>query len=574
MDVAREDATTWSISARGFANQAADKMLVLIDGRRVYDPLIAGVFWDAQDVPLYDIAQIEVIRGPGSSLWGADAVNGVINIITKHARETQGLLVSVGGGNTDGGEASVQYGAKLGPRAYFRIFGKYNRESLLTPDQDVHSPEPDIGTGRGGFRVDSELTNQDSLTVEGDFYSGTIGRYLLQTDQLTNNRDGGDLLARWVHRLSNGGETTLQVFWDNTNRSFGDSSWLRNTFDLDFEHQFTAAQYHNIIWGIRADYSYDRSVNSAQEGLLPARVGFKTFDGFIQDEIPLAGNLFQLIAGSKFEHNDYTGFEWQPNLRLAWTPNELQTIWMGVSRGVVVPSRRDRSAYVNLPPTVLSPGSLPASLDSTPNPTFGSQDLLAYEAGYRTTLRPSLSLDFVGFYNVYNHLLTEEAGTPYLSTSPELSIVIPYQVGNMMKGHTYGAELSTTWKATERWKLTGSYSWLKMQMQLLSGSTDTYSINSADRSPQHQLQFHSYLDLPHRFELDGALYFTSALPGWNVTPYTRCDIRAGWRWEDHTDFSLVGQNLLSGRHLEALSDGELPATSIHRSVYGRIEWRF
>ena len=574
MDVAREDATTWSISARGFANQAADKMLVLIDGRRVYDPLIAGVFWDAQDIPLYDIAQIEVIRGPGSSLWGADAVNGVINIITKSARETQGLLVEADGGNLEGSVASMQYGGKIGAHTYFRVFGKYISQNLLAPEGDLSlSDEPRIATGRGGFRVDSELTSRDSLTVEGDFYSGTIGRYFLAANELTA-REGADVLTRWTHRLEDGSETTLQVYWDNTNRTIYDSSWLRNTFDVDFEHQFTVAERHNIIWGIRADYSEDRATNSAVSGLNPARLGFKIFDGFVQDEIPLASDRFQLIVGSKFEHNDYTGFEWQPNLRFAWTPDERQTVWAAVSRGVVVPSRLNRSAYLNLPPIVTQPGAPPVAIAYSGNPNFTSQDLLAYEAGYRTVVRPNLSLDLDGFYNIYHHLVTGEGGVPYVSNDPSFHIVAPFVAGNEMRGDTYGLELSASWKPADRWKLTGSYSLLDMHLHLLPGSTDVLSLAFQGESPQHQFQIHSFLDLPRGFELDGSVYFSSALPAWKISPYTRCDIRAGWRVGEHSEFSLVGQDLLANRHLEAISESELPATPIQRSVFGQILWRF
>lgn len=575
MDVAREDATTWSISARGFANQAADKMLVLIDGRRVYDPLIAGVFWDAQDLPLYDIAQIEVIRGPGSSLWGADAVNGVINIITKNAKDTQGLVVEAGAGTADGTIDSAQYGGKLGSRTNFRIFGKYNRQSLFASDADPDKQnEPTISTFRGGFRVDSSLTSQDSLTVEGDLYSGTNGEYFLQNSGTLSARDGGDVLTRWTHRLDNGSETTLQVYWDNTNRIIYDSAWLRNTYDVDFQHQFTAAERHNIIWGVRADYSYDRATNSPISGLLPDRVGFKVFDGFVQDEIPLAGDRFQLVAGSKFEHNDYTGFEWQPNLRFAWTPDSHQTLWTAVSRGVVVPSRLNRSAYLNLPPTVVQPGMPPVAISYTGNPDFTSQSQLAYEAGYRTALGHNLSLDLAGFFNIYDHLVSGEAGAPSLSFYPDFHIVQPFVAGNMMRGETHGLELSATWKPIERWKIAGSYSWLDMRLQLLPGSTDTTSVEFEHESPQHQFQLHSYLDLPHRFELDAALYFTSSLPAWNISPYARLDIRAGRRIGEHVEISVAGQNLLSSSHLEAISESELPATFIHRSVDARIVWRF
>jgi iron complex outermembrane receptor protein len=575
MDVGRVNTTTWSISSRGFGNESSDKMLVLIDGRRVYDPLIAGVFWDAQDVPLYDIAQIEVIRGSGSSLWGADAVNGVINIITKSARDTQGAILETGGGNLDGTVSSAQYGGKIGKNTYYRIFGKYDRQDLPAADASPSHVGP-IGTERGGFRVDSDLTDRDLLTVLGDSYSGTIADIVLASEgsEPTNQRNGTDLLARWTHRLVDGSETTLQIYWDNTNRTIYDCSDLRNTVDIDFEHQLTVKQRHNVIWGVRGDYGYEHGASGSVARFSPARLGFKVFDGFVQDEIPFADNRFHLVAGSKFEHNDYTGFEWQPNLRLAFTPDDNQTAWVAVSRGVVDPSQENRSIEVNIPPTVLQPGTPLVSIAYSGNPALTSQDLLAYEGGYRKLVGKSLLLDLVGFYDVYSHLETAELGVPSVVYTPELYIVEPYVAGNKMAGTSHGLELSASWKVLERWKLTGSYSWLDMQLHLLPGSTDNTSLAYAGESPRHQFQIHSFLDLPHKLELDTSLYFTSSLPTWNIAPYTRLDIRAGWRWNEHFEFSLVGQNLSSRKHLEAMAESELPPTSIPRSFFGRITWRF
>jgi len=462
----------------------------------------------------------------------------------------------------------------MSARTDFRVFGKYNGQRLFTPDTSSgRAEEPRISTIRSGFRVDSELTRQDNLTVEGDIYSGTIGRFFLQ-EGLTMTRDGADLLTRWTHRLNNGSETTLQVYWDRSNRTVYDASFLRNTIDVDFQHEFSLAERHNIVWGIRADYTYDRSMNSVTSGFDPSRLGFKIFDAFVQDEIPLAGNRFQLVAGSKIEHNDYTGFEWQPNIRFAWTPDERQTVWTAVSRGVVVPSRSYRAGYLNLPPTANQPGNLPVAIAYKGNPAFTSQSLLAYEAGYRNAIQQNLSVDLAVFYNNYRHLSAVEAGVPYLGDGPAPYLVVPFVPGNRMRGASYGLELSANWKPVDRWKVTGSYSRLDMHLHLLPGSNAFTSADDQKQSPRHQMQIHSYLDLPHRFELDAACYFSSARPTWNISPHARADIRLGRRFGEHAEISVVGQNLLAYKQLESIAESELPPTSIRRSFFGQMLWRF
>jgi iron complex outermembrane receptor protein len=452
LEVVRLNANTWQISARGFVT-TANKILVLIDGRSVYTPLFAGVFWDVQDTLLEDLDRIEVIRGPGGTLWGANAVNGVINIITKSAKETHGWLLTGGGGTEERAFGGARYGGKLGENARYRFYAKYfNRDDMVFPDGRDAADQWQMG--QGGFRVDWDASEKNLLTLQGDLYVGEVGGqvvasptppFLSMTDASVG---GGNLLGRWTHHVSDISNVQLQVYYDRTERRIpGFFSEDRDTFDVDVQHRFPWGRRHDIIWGIGYRYTQDKVDSSFSVSVDPAQRATDLLSLFMQDDITLLPNRLRLTLGSKFEHNDFSGFEIQPNVRLAWTPSARQTVWAAVSRAVRTPTRLELDIHLS---AVQIPSMPPIVLRVFGNPDFVSEELLAYELGYRVQPYPRLSLDIAAFYNVYDNLLSLEGPGP-----PQLSppvVVIPFTQANKLQGETHGVEVLANYHLADWWR--------------------------------------------------------------------------------------------------------------------------
>ena len=587
LDVAQIDGSTWAISSRGFNGQFANKLLVMIDGRTVYDPLHSGVYWDAQSLLLEDIDRIEVIRGPGGTIWGANAVNGVINIITKSAGETQGALITAGSGNQQAGFSSVRYGGKLGSQGNYRVFGQYFDQASMFDPSGL-----DLTDGwhqlHGGFRTDSKLSDHDDLTMEGDAYGGiehepeaaqlvSLSLPYPQTENDIGHDDGGDILGRWEHTFHGGSQTTLQAYFDRiVRRDNYQMQEYRDIFDIDFQHNLTLGRRHEIVWGVGYRYNTDRTTGTIDISYNPIQFSTSLFSTFVQDEIQLVSNRLWLTLGTKVEHNGYTGFEVEPNVRLAWTPNPRQTLWAAISRAARTPARADRGLSADLATFPLPGGEL-GVLDLLGSPNTGSENLLAYEAGYRWQPGKRLSLDLATFYNSYGNLQSTEPDTPFFeSTPPPTHLVIPLRHANNMYGLTYGAEASVSWKVTKCWTLDSSYSLLKEAMHLTKTSHDTSIVVVEEgSSPRNQFQIHSKLNLPKRFEFDTSLYSVGRLDIEGVPSYTRLDTRISWRLGESIELSLNGQNLLDNHHLEFEATSQsVESTEVKRSVYGKITWRF
>jgi iron complex outermembrane receptor protein len=555
LHVARQTQRDYAISARGFNLTTANKMLVLIDGRSVYTPLFSGVFWDVQDTLLEDVDRIEVIRGPGATLWGANAVNGVINIITKTAADTQGGLVTAGAGGEERGFGGVRWGGSFGSGekpGHYRVYGKYfDRDSMVLADGS--DARDDMRMGQGGFRADWKTSDADSLTVQGDAYGGTIG----ETTRADTNVDGGNLLGRWSRTTSERSGLELQVYWDRTHRYIPALFEEHlDILDVDFQHRLPLAERHDLVWGFGYRWHQDEVGNSSFVGFFPPRRSFGLASLFAQDEISLLNDRLDVIVGTKVEHNDSTGFEVQPSVHVAWKPNDRRTVWGAISRAVRTPTRIDEDVIYFFPD-----GShiIEGSRD------FESEELLAYELGYRVQINPELLIDLAAFYNVYDDLRSQE---PPASGAP-----FPRVLLNKLEAETWGGELRLNAQPRQGLRLQAAYARLEKHLHLDPGSRDPFGGLAEGDDPKDRFTLRSSFDLPANVELDAWVRYVGELPQPRVDAYTEMDLRLGWSASEALDLSLIGRNLLHSSH-EEFGPATRFREGVERSVYGRVTWRF
>jgi iron complex outermembrane recepter protein len=586
IQVARLDTHRWAISSRGFSSEFANKLLVLIDGRTVYSPLFSGVFWDAQDTVLEDIDRIEVIRGPGASLWGANAVNGVINIITKKTKDTQGLLAVVGGGTEERAFTTLRYGASLGEHTHARIYGKFSERDDFVRSDGTPGGD-DWRNGRGGFRLDRDLSSQDSLTIQGDYYRGTEGfgftEPLLTTPYSRSIRDrwsysGGNVLSRWKRTFSDSSSLLVQTYYDRTERDSRLFTERRDTFDIDLQHSFAWGNAHRVIWGLGYRFTNDHIVNSTTIRTTPANRILNLFNGFVQDELTLIPNTLAVTAGTKVEHNDFTGWVVQPSGRLRWTPTQTLMFWGAISHAVRTPSRAEHDTTLDqmaLPPNALFPGSPVALTTFGGQRSFRNESLVAYEIGTRYQPMETWSIDIVAFYNRYNRLRSIEPAASSLATNPPPPhLVIPFVANNQLAAETHGIEVSSEWHPINWWHLRATYSYLRIQM-ITGTSLDPTGRNANGESPQHQASLRSLMQLPGNIELDLWGRFVDRLPTVNIPAYLSLDTRIGWKPIKNIEVSVVGQNLLESRRPEFSSAFVAQnGTEAQRGAYVKLTWRY
>ncbi len=589
LEVARIDENKWAIGSRGFNGRFDNKLLVLIDGRSVYTPLFSGVYWDVQDVPLEDIDRIEVIRGPGATLWGANAVNGVINIITKQAKATQGGFVKVEGGDSQLTADSVRFGGTVGTAGSFRVYGKYFDWTPST-DQSGATASDGWHQARGGFRSDWTLSKSNSLTVQGDVYGSRDGEVLTvpmlsapysRTFGNTGVYSGGNILTRWTHSSSNDSSFSLQAYFDRTN--FTENSLFvdhDSVFDIDFQHDFRIGKAQELVWGASYRSIQDRNTSSFTVAVTPSSAQYNQFSAFVQDEINLLDQRLRVTVGSKFEHNAFTGFEFEPNIRALGNISKNQSVWVAISRAVRTPALTEEGLRLNT--AVLPPGTPPFN---SPLPVieavygsqeFQSEDLIAYEVGYRVQVSSTFSADVATFYNNYTNLRTAEPGTPFVEGSPTpTDLVIPFVASNKMSGGTYGIEPYFDWKALPRWKLFGSYSFLDMKIHKDADSNDPTSDLPNGSNPGQQFYFRSALDLPFHIEQDLIVRHVDGLPSLNISGYSSLDGGIHWKAQPNLEFSFDGENWLNSRHIEFIPDFiNTQPTVVGRSFHGGITWTF
>lgn len=577
LHVARQTANIWAISSRGFGSQSSEKLLVLSDTRSLYTPLFAGVLWDAQDYLLDNIDRIEVIRGPGAALWGSNAVNGVINITTKNASDTQGVYADASVGNEEQFAAAVRYGGRLRGNGYYRLFGKYTgRDESKTPGT---TQRDDWQMGYGGFRADWDSEGINSFTLQGNIYGADIGRLspsILAGDRpgpqglLRTQASGGNALARWRHRPSDASDLQVRAYYDRTHRD--DPSYVDDldTIDLDVQHKWTHALRQELTWGANYRFTSNRNTGRVIFALDPSDSEDHVVSGFVQEQIQLSESV-QITGGTKIEHNDFSGGEIQPSGRVAWQPSSRQTLWASVSRAVRVPTRLERDIAVDA-----SDPTRRTVVRLIGNPDFDSERLVAYEAGFRWQAISALSVDLAAFHNRYDGLASLEQGTPFVRPTDGRTI-IPIVSRNLTDGHATGFEALVTATPAEWWRLTVSSSTLDMTLD--PGGADLNRGRFFDgATPRHQLGVRSAMDVSTDMQIDAFFRHLTDIrrmppiaAGTGIPGYAELDVRLAWRRWRPLELSLVGQNLLHGEHVEFGA----PASrgQIERGVYAKLTWR-
>lgn len=600
MDAARIDGNKWAVGVRGFNNRFSNKLLVMVDGRSVYTPQIAGVFWETVDYPMEDIERIEIIRGPGASVWGANAVNGIVNIITKSAKDTHGGLLASGAGTTEKAFGTVRYGGVRSNRLHYRIYGKgFDRHKQFSPEGD---PNDQWWGASGGLRLDWRPAEPDQLTFDASHARNGAGRkdrFPLSTGPPfarnfpeSETTDVSHVLARWRRQTNSGSSPSLQAYWSRTRRAgdngFANTGW--NTYDLDYQHELPLGDRQKIVWGLGYRYTDARLHNSVNDNgffltWLDNNPHQQIFSGFAQDEISLVPERIAITIGTKLERNDYTGFEVQPTGRLLWTPTERHSAWAAISRAVRTRTFTENDAQFTAPPS--NPDAPPAAR-TVANRDLKPEEVWAYELGARAQATDAVSLDAALFYNDYRDLRVNQTN-PALAATVQGVPLAASQFVNGMAGESYGAELAANWRVTDKWLLYGAYTVLEMHLHadpgLPAASRKSFEA-AAGQNPRHQVYGQSSWNLPWSLEFDAIGRFTDRLSGFNPTglpnvsdtvdAYTALDARLAWRPRKDLELSVAGQNLLVDHHAEFGTNPFIrsPLVEIRRSVYGKAAWRF
>lgn len=582
VEVAQIDSSKFSVGIRGFGTRLSRSVLVLIDGRSVYTPLFAGVYWEMQQTLIEDIDRIEVIRGPGGTIWGPNAVNGVINIITRGSQETHGVLVSTGAGNYEQGFLDFRYGGGKTEGFNYRVYGQgFNRGPQFHPDARNFD---DWRSGQFGFRTDWSSGQKDSFTLQGDYYKTVSGQKLglsfYNPPELINQEANIDLfgqnvLGRWKHQFGKS-DIQVQAYWDRTHRVDLNFEEVRNTFDLDFIHH-VALKRNEFIWGasLRTSPSdYTQVIPTVD--FLPHDQTYNLFSGFLQDQFAIVPNRLSITLGTKLEYTTFGGFDAQPSARLLVTPSSHHTIWAAVTRAVRTPSRIEDNFQFN----ALAVPSLPLFIRLIGDGNFVSEKMIGWELGYRGTIRPNFFLDISTFYNQYGGLLSVENLPPVVETEPAPPhLLIPVFFRNGLDATTVGAEVGPVWEPNEHLRFRAAYSYVNIDMRHKPWSDDASTIRQTEgATPHNELVLEGRASLPRGLDFDLTYRYTSSLASTDnaqfpvVPSYSTVDARLGWRLSRDFELSVVGRNLLQPHHFEFAGDPG-PLVGIRRSVYANLVFK-
>jgi len=581
LQVSQSGSQNWAVASRGFGGQFSNKLLVMIDGRTVYTPVFSGVFWDVQNLMLEDIKQIEVIRGPGATLWGANAVNGVINIITKSAKDTQGTLLSAETGNQVKFGSSARYGGREGD-VYYRTYAKY-QDNNAEHFSNGNNAGDQWSNEQGGFRVDWAGESKDKATLQSDVYKGQedVTRFLPVTSvispslyQRVNDSDdvsGMNLLGRYKHTIDKDSDVSIQAYYDDVVRLSQDVGIgiHTQTFDVEAQDNWLVNDRNNLTFGMGYRYIDSGFGNSLYINYAPEDYSENVVNTFAQDRIALIQNKLYLTLGSKLEHNDFSGFELEPSARLAYLPSDEETWWTSVSRAVHTPNQSNQDI-----------GLVLASLHSTPTtlvseqgvPNAQSEAVIAYEAGYRVMVHEEAAIDVTAFYNNYTNLASLTNGSASLQYNSALGYYVyaPLLVGNLNSGETHGMEVATTWDVNSKLRLNANYSFYFSHLDITGASL----VTKQGTAPTQQYGIRAYYDITSKWEVNSFLYHTDDLTGLSIPAYTKLDAKIGYKPLDGLEISLVGQNLLRSEHQEYTGFLYENPEEISRSVLLKATMRF
>jgi len=564
LHVSKLNSHAWAVSARGFNSFFADKMLVLMDGRNVYSSTYGGVYWDEQDILLEDIDRIEVIRGPAGTIWGANAVNGVINIISRCSKDTQGDLLTAGLGKEDKAFIGYRHGGKIGSTGHYRAYLKAHDYDGYA---DTRVNDDEWGKIRAGFRADTTLSPSTTLNISGDVFRQR-DRALDELNDISVREKvtGGNMLAKWEHDTSTGSHLSFQTSIDHTRRKSPIADISVNTLDFDFQHRFEWGDTSESTWGIGYRYTSDDTTDKPFIKFRPADKDFNLHTAFLQNQFRLYNDKLHLTIGSKFEHNDFTGTEIQPSIRAIWFAHKDLSVWASASHAVHTVSR----AFTAVVSTV---ATTPALVQFIGDENLDAENADVLELGLRGTGSGNLTWDAAFFYAKYNDLL--DTRTDLVPTLPGFQT----RGKNHARATTRGAELALNWEPTRRFHLKTAYTYLDIDAD--SADDPGFNINLEGRNPRHQLSLRPAFDIGDNIDLDFWLRYVDGLQYtldggtsiMKIDAHVGLDARLAWRPNKSMEVALVGQNLLEPEHVEFGPDGNNQhATSVERNLYVQLRW--